>query len=144
MDAHWFLAEEIHRWVETIEKISDELVSNLSNENIVLYKDVCKVIHAIDNRLELRGRDSLGISFVLSTLEYKNSHKKIFENKSESYYFVKDNKKETHAFTFKTCSSIGGLGDNADEIKKLFIERLFIFRLAMWFDKKYLNLKDFE
>jgi hypothetical protein len=46
MDAHWFLAEEIYRWVETIEKISDELVSNLSNENIVLYKDICKVIHA--------------------------------------------------------------------------------------------------
>ena len=129
MDAHWFLAEEIHRWVETIEKISDELVSNLSNENIVLYKDICKVIHAIDNRLELRGRDSLGISIVLSTLEYKNSHKKIFENKSESYYFVKDNKKETHAFTFKTCSSIGGLGDNADEIKKLFIENEHINNL---------------
>ena len=28
--------------------------------------------------------------------------------------------------------------------KKLFIERLFIFRFAIWFDKKYLNLKDFE
>ena len=129
MDAHWFLSEEIYRWVETIEKISDELVSNLSNENIVLYKDICKVIHAIDNRLELRGRDSLGISIVFSTLEYKNSHKKTFENKSESYYFVKDNKKETHAFTFKTCNSIGGLGDNADEIKKLFIENEHINNL---------------
>ena len=51
MDAHWFLSEEIYRWVETIEEISGELVANLSDENLVLYKDICKVIHAIDNRL---------------------------------------------------------------------------------------------
>ena len=82
MDAHWFLEEEIYRWIETIENISGEQVSNLSNENIVLYKDICKVIHAIDNRLELRGRDSFGISIVINSSKYKNLNKEIFKNKS--------------------------------------------------------------
>ncbi len=126
MDAQWFLGEEIYRWIETIENISGELVSNLSNENIVLYKDISKVIHAIDNRLELRGRDSLGISIVIRSSEYKNSQKEIFKSKSESYYFVEDGEKETHAFAFKTCNSIGGLGDNANEIKKLFLDNRYI------------------
>ena len=85
MDAHWFLEEEIYRWVETIEQISGDSVSNLSSENIVLYKDICKVIHAIDNRLELRGRDSLGISIVFSASEYKNPHKKNFVNKLDQH-----------------------------------------------------------
>ena len=126
MDAHWFLSEEIYRWVETIEEISGELVANLSDENLVLYKDICKVIHAIDNRLELRGRDSLGISIVISSSESMNLDKEPIENKDESYYFFKENEKEIHAFTFKTCNSIGGLGDNADEIKKLFLDSKYI------------------
>jgi glucosamine 6-phosphate synthetase-like amidotransferase/phosphosugar isomerase protein len=126
MDAHWFLSEEIYRWVETIEEISGELVANLSDENLVLYKDICKVIHAIDNRLELRGRDSLGISIVISSSESTNLEKEPIENKDESYYFFKENEKETHTFTFKTCNSIGGLGDNADEIKKLFLDSKYI------------------
>ncbi len=128
MDAHWFFSEEIYRWKETIEKISGDQVSNLSNENIVLYREISKVIHAIDNRLELRGRDSLGISIVFSSSEYKNEHKKNFKNKYESYYFFKNknNKKETHSFVFKTCNSIGGLGDNANEIKRRFLENEYI------------------
>ena len=127
MDAHWFLSEEIERWVSTIEELSCRDIKKLSNEQIIFYKDVCKVIHAIDNRLELRGRDSLGLSVVIKSEKFNN--KKSLENIDETYNFYTSGEDEVHTFTFKTCSSIGGLGDNAREIKDLLKKNKYFNRL---------------
>ena len=121
MDTHWFLSKEIYRWVQTIEEISNSEVKKLDNSTIILYKSICTVIHAIDNRLELRGRDSFGLSIAINA---KSSHDNIqtysFNNSLEESYYLYDNfEYHTHTFTFKTCNSIGSLGDNAREIKKL-------------------------
>ncbi len=127
MDAHWFLSEEIKRWVSTIEELSCKDIKKLNNEQIIFYKDVCKVIHAIDNRLELRGRDSFGLSVVIKS--EKLSDKKSFEKIDETYNFYTSGDDEVHTFTFKTCSSIGGLGDNAREIKDLLKKNKYFNRL---------------
>ena len=120
-DIKWFFNNEIRRLIDTIEYISDSKISNLENEQIVLYKEISKVIHAIDLRLETRGRDSLGLSIVLSSKDFLNKDKLFLEknnpNVFENYFF--NNEVGSYTFVFKTFDSIGSLGDNAKIIKNL-------------------------
>ena len=109
MDAHWFLSEEIHRWVKTIEDLSSSDISTIDEDyKIIFLKDLCKVLHAIDNRLELRGRDSLGLSIVINSIDsddyFKNNP--LMDNEKESYYFFNNITHETHTFTFKVSCVI--------------------------------------
>ena len=131
MDTHWFLSEEIYRWVSTIEEISNSKIESLDDSKIVFYKDVCKVIHAIDNRLELRGRDSLGLSILINSDNFQHniSDYPIDDHTKETYNFFNNSRHQTHTFTFKTCSSIGALGDNAKEIKDLINKNKFFNKL---------------
>ena len=117
MDAHWFLSVEIQRWISTIENLSNVPVQSLDDSKIIFYKEICKVIHAIDNRLELRGRDSLGLSIVVNCNNSTNlsGDQQLTES---AYHFFKHQGHESHTFNFKTFSSIGSLGDNATEIIK--------------------------
>ena len=105
MDTHWFLSEEIYRWVSTIEEISNSKIESLDDLKIVFYKDVCKVIHAIDNRLELRGRDSLGLSILINSDNFQHniSDYPIDDHTKETYYLLNNSRHQTHTFTFKTC-----------------------------------------
>tara|TARA_B110000003_G_scaffold89929_1_gene91994 strand:- start:5547 stop:9485 length:3939 start_codon:yes stop_codon:yes gene_type:complete len=131
MDTHWFLSEEIYRWVATIEEISNAKVGSLDDTKIIFYKDICKVIHAIDNRLELRGRDSLGLSILINSDNFQHSIKDypLDDHAKESYYLYSNSRIQTHTFTFKTCNSIGALGDNATEIKNLLNKNKFFKKL---------------
>tara|TARA_Y100000739_G_scaffold229854_1_gene246724 strand:- start:7030 stop:10965 length:3936 start_codon:yes stop_codon:yes gene_type:complete len=138
MDTHWFLSEEIYRWVSTIEEISNSKIESLDDSTIVFYKDVCKVIHAIDNRLELRGRDSLGLSILVNSYDFQQNIKDfpLDDLTKETYYLYNNSKYQTHTFTFKTCNSIGALGDNAKEIKNLLNKNKFFNKLIQHGDIK--------
>ena len=131
MDAHWFLSEEINRWISTIEEISATKIALLDDTKIIFYKDVCKVIHAIDNRLELRGRDSLGLSILINTdkFQYSIEDYPLDDHTKETYCLFENAEYQTHTFTFKTCNSIGALGDNAKEIKNLLNKNTFFNKL---------------
>jgi glutamine---fructose-6-phosphate transaminase (isomerizing) len=118
LDAYWFLTVEMIRWVEAIEFLSTRNPYDLSDQAIILYKDIIKVINAIDNRLELRGRDSLGLSVSFNSSNFMDlKHKSTNIDKSIHHY--KSKKFDTFNFTFKTCNSIGSLGENAADIKSM-------------------------
>ena len=121
VDAHWFFSHEINKTKVLIEFLADMSTANISEASLILYRDITKIIHAIDNRLELRGRDSFGLSISLSSSHfYSAKHDDDYNNGSnEELFYSKGNKIGTYSFVFKSCNIIGGLGDNANEIKKL-------------------------
>lgn len=121
LDASWFLSVEINRWLEIIEYLSGKSISSLSDQAIILYKDITKVINAIDNRLELRGRDSFGLSITLNSKNFNGDDKcnHNFKDNEESHHFYKISDIGSHNFSFKSCNSIGALGENASDIKYL-------------------------
>ena len=47
---------------------------------IILYKDISKVINAIDNRLELRGRDSFGLIINLNSNSFDGDEYKTLDS----------------------------------------------------------------
>jgi glucosamine--fructose-6-phosphate aminotransferase (isomerizing) len=120
-DTHWFFSSELNKTKELIESLAGQSSTDISDASIILLRDITKIIHAIDNRLELRGRDSFGLSISLSSEHFssdKIDRSNIIGNKEELFY-SRNKKIGTYTFVFKSCNSIGGLGDNANEIKNL-------------------------
>ena len=121
LDVDWFLSVETPNCLRSIEYLADNKISLLSDEIIIFYKDLIKVIGAIDNRLELRGRDSFGISVVINTNDsnFEGVKKDSYEKKSESFCFIENKKLYSLSFAFRVSNSIGSLGENAQGIRKL-------------------------
>ena len=132
VDAHWFFSNELNKTMGLIESLAELPSVDINDASLILFRDITKIIHAIDNRLELRGRDSFGLSISLSSTHF-NSAKidgyDIEENKEELFY-SKGNEIGTYGFVFKSCNSIGGLGDNANEIKELIRGNELFLRLV--------------
>ena len=78
-DSHWFLQTEIRRWILDIEYLSNKKIETINDESILFLKDISAIIGSIDNKLELRGRDSLGVTI---QIELKEKYK----FKKQSYY----------------------------------------------------------
>jgi len=120
-DANWFFLHELEKTKVLIESLADMSTANISDASLLLFRDITKIIHAIDNRLELRGRDSFGLSISLSSSHFHSAmlDGDDINGSNEELYYSKGNKIGTYSFVFKSCNIIGGLGDNANEIKKL-------------------------
>ena len=131
VDATWFLSEEINKTKALIETLSNSLLTDLEDASIILFRDITKIISAIDNRLELRGRDSFGLSISMTSKSFSPADQinHIYEREKEAVYYTKRDSAETYTFVFKACNSIGSLGDNANELKKLISENEFFFNL---------------
>lgn len=123
LDIKWFLEIEINRWIQDIEFISSKKVSHLEKQSIILYKDIISIIRSIDKKLELRGRDSFGISI---QLHLENSY--LIENISSTIISETNNcqtqilvnlSNKIINFSFKTFNKIGSLGENARIIKQI-------------------------
>ena len=56
--------------MEKVEGFSSNGLACLQDSAVIFYKDLDKVIGAIDNRLEVRGRDSLGLSVVINSSNF--------------------------------------------------------------------------
>jgi glutamine---fructose-6-phosphate transaminase (isomerizing) len=131
LDAHWFLSFEVPSWMEKVEGFSSNGLACLQDSAVIFYKDLDKVIGAIDNRLEVRGRDSLGLSVVINSSNFTGNEicTHTYPVGSEPHYFEKHSAYGTYTFTFKTFNSIGELGDNANEIRRLIKENNFFLSL---------------
>jgi len=140
-DIDWCLRFEI---IENIQKISElgdiALPATVSAQTISLYKEINAVCNSI-NRLEVRGRDSAGISVLLSFSQnsfqfFWNSlsanQQKEFQSRQDeivlenySIRFLAEQTKIHIAFVYKIASEIGSLGDNISflrsQIKKDFL-----------------------
>jgi glucosamine--fructose-6-phosphate aminotransferase (isomerizing) len=138
-DIAWSLTSEI---ADNIKKIKD-LLRNTDEipalPAVTIYKKINAVLNSID-RLEVRGRDSAGISlmFVLDEAEFKRFKEtfgsanllsqlearaagEVLVNNSISINETKDEngqKLASLAITYKIAAEIGGLGDNIDFLRK--------------------------
>lgn len=123
-DAHWFLDNEVAQLFASINDLSSGKSSELSDNSIRLFKAIVLVINAIDNRLEVRGRDSFGLSLLFSSYHFDRSL--VLENRDDSssvgIRFEVQNGLPTIIFVLKTSNQIGGLGDNAHIIRQLLKE----------------------
>ena len=57
-DCYWFLSHEIREWYDNFTQIISRGIDELDDHSIVFYKSLLIIINSIDNRLEIRGRDS--------------------------------------------------------------------------------------
>tara|TARA_B100000886_G_scaffold108487_1_gene72543 strand:+ start:5129 stop:9034 length:3906 start_codon:yes stop_codon:yes gene_type:complete len=130
-DSLWFLSKELDKTKSTIEFLAEKNLKGISQEKIILYREISKIIHAIDNRLELRGRDSFGLSISLTSKKFNIDKKDLLKNSSQNQeiLFSKKNNNETVSFVFKVSNKIGGLGDNASELKKLIKENIYFSKI---------------
>ena len=121
VDAHWFFSNELDKSRHLIESLVELPSTDISDASLILFRDITKIIHAIDNRLELRGRDSFGLSITLSSVSFNsdkiNKYRAVTDR--EELFYSKGKEVGTYSFVFKACNSIGGLGDNANDIKEL-------------------------
>ncbi len=138
-DIAWLLKNEIGQNIIKIKELLGFSGNNLSFSTLALYKKINAVLNSID-RLEVRGRDSAGISllFVLEASEYGGFEKIIAEENLAG--ILKDRSSRdillnggittggtkvkngkffvTTAFVYKVAAEIGSLGDNMAFLRK--------------------------
>ena len=121
-DAEWFIDVEAKRWIQDIEYLASEKITNIEPENIIFFRDVVSIIRSIDNKLELRGRDSFGLTIQMRVNDRRllnsidNGQK--FYNKNSRIDTIK-NCNDIVSFSFKTFNRVGSLGENASWIKMM-------------------------
>ncbi|MDP3283111.1 MAG: glutamine--fructose-6-phosphate aminotransferase, partial [Desulfobacterales bacterium] len=138
-DIAWLLKNEIGQNIIRIKELLGLSGNNPSFSTLALYKKINAVLNSID-RLEVRGRDSAGISmiFVLDASEYGSFEKIIGEENLTG--ILKDRSSSdillnggitigkrtgkngkplvTAAFVYKIAAEIGSLGDNIAFLRK--------------------------
>lgn len=111
-DINWFLKNEIQQTYEFVSNFVNSDNNYKHNSTIIFYKNLSTIINSI-NFLEMRGRDSLGISVNLNVKIEKNKDQKkisnlVFKKKYSKYTSIN--------LVFKTSNSIGYLGENSEII----------------------------
>ena len=112
-DIKWFLEKELKQTKLFINNfIIKTQFKKIDESIIVFYKNLSSIINSI-NFLEMRGRDSLGVS--INLLLDKNIKLNIKQFKNLQYCKNIDNTSNVQ-FIFKFSKNIGYLGENADNI----------------------------
>ena len=115
-DINWFLKNELNNTYNFVLSFIDTNSNHLNNTSIIFYKNLSTIINSI-NFLEMRGRDSLGISINLNFVFKDTLNKKDIK---DTVYINNNKKFNSINLVLKTSNSIGYLGENAKElIKKL-------------------------
>jgi len=153
-DIAWSLATEVTRNIDQINDLlcTDGCRDGLPPDQLMVYKNINTVLNSVD-RLEVRGRDSAGISlmFILKDAAYRGfnaavaradllaelqerSARALLVNGGISVHELKgaaDRPRVTVTLTYKVAAEIGRLGDNIrflrQQIKK---DRLFHLLVA--------------
>jgi len=135
LDVHWFLYHEIKGWYLQIEDLVGRGVSELADSSIVFYKDLVSVINAIDNKLEVRGRDSFGICIQIFLQNFREGIENfVSEDGSELIYFEVCADFQVLSFVFKTANRVGALGENCSKVREL-IRRNDLFKKVIRQDR---------
>ncbi len=133
LDIHWCLEKEIFSNIRKVRELSNPAHGEPSESMVLVFKKINSVLNAID-RLEVRGRDSAGISllFTLSQKQYDEFLKALADEKlssqltqrtsgdvllnhSISINKIKDEhhgKRVSLGLAYKVAAEIGSLGDN--------------------------------
>lgn len=156
-DISWTLSNEIGQNISKINELVDASDNSPSFTTVTIYKNINAVLNSID-RLEVRGRDSAGISlmFALDDSEYA-SFEKIITNENLSGALkersgadillnggitinrIKEkngNPLVTLAFVYKIAAEIGSLGDNIAFLRSQ-IKNDRILRILSSFPNRY-------
>ena len=138
-DIHWRLENDILTNCKKIQNLLARSSKRPSLASVCLFKKINAVLNSID-RLEVRGRDSAGISIMFTfedadfrtgkaTLE-QSGHYAQFEERCDPDPLVNGgisyqpstqgngNKQVTVAVTYKIALEIGSLGDNVDYLRR--------------------------
>ncbi len=148
-DIEWCLSREI---LENIQKIKDLHKGNLYS-SVTVYKKINAVLNSID-RLEVRGRDSAGISliFILNAAEFEIFRKNIESlnlpeeleerlkgnvllNKCITLHEIPDKNGDIQkgiSLTYKVAAEIGKLGDNIAFLRNQIKDDQILQVLAMF------------
>ncbi len=133
-DSQWCLQKEIISNIEKIKNLSAPHNESFNYESIKIFKQINAILNSLD-RLEVRGRDSAGISLIFTftktefenfrtlliqeglsdNLKHRTNHKVLKNNCitiKDSYKSKKTNHLVTISMVYKTASEIGALGDN--------------------------------
>ncbi len=149
-DIYWCLKKEVMDNIAAIKSLALDLPR--TPEGMVVFKRINAVLNSID-RLEVRGRDSAGISvmFTLDTPEFENFRRRvateglsdilkqrtnhtILSNNSINIHHTACRKKDrvSISFVYKFAAEVGALGDNAAFIRSQ-IRNDLVFQLLMEF-----------
>jgi len=133
-DVVWCIQKEILRNVDQVWDLIDTRHSKPSSEQIEFFKQVNTVLNSID-RLEVRGRDSAGISFlfIIPQSQFNEFDKQLashenyenYQNRKQQAILQDGNIRVFHrsdqttaiTFTYKVAAEIGSLGDNIHYIR---------------------------
>ena len=148
-DIAWCFSSELLANIEKVKNLmgSAKQTAGHSYERSIIYKNINAVLNSID-RLEVRGRDSAGISllFILEEAEFEKflkiidteklkeefeqrSDKDVLTNRNINIHTLSGdvaNKKVTVTFTYKIAAEIGKLGDNVRFLRQQIKEDLIL------------------
>ncbi|MEA3428322.1 MAG: SIS domain-containing protein [Thermodesulfobacteriota bacterium] len=150
MDIEWCITRETIGNIQKIKELISVAAKPLGVSSFIVYKKINAVLNSID-RLEVRGRDSAGISlmFVLGGDEFKCFKEEIgkaglydrLRERSDQNVLVNNsismheniseggNKNVALAFTYKVASEIGNLGDNIKFLRQQIAGDLILHKL---------------
>ncbi len=138
-DAFWRIEQDACESATQIrELISTQKhdVENLENRVIAVYRSINLVLRSLD-RIEVRGRDSAGISIALTGVELDDSTKNLLEKRINSTFSnlsirISGSKdKSIVYFVYKRAAEIGELGDNVKHIRASIMNDDLFFDLVL-------------
>ncbi|RLB88015.1 MAG: glutamine--fructose-6-phosphate aminotransferase, partial [Deltaproteobacteria bacterium] len=138
-DIFWCLKKEVLDNITAVKNLSRGITPDTNPEGLIIFKRINSVLNSID-RLEVRGRDSAGISVVLTLTkdEFENfrtgliqaglsddlktrTNHLVLSNNSISINDTIEEKTQDHlvsiSFAYKFAAEIGALGDNISFIR---------------------------
>jgi len=135
-DIHWSLKAEIAENVQKVDAFASYKPEMISPFFVTIFREINAVLNSID-RLEVRGRDSAGISIMLmfDKENWRNLHRRIkddalleafsgrLSNSILSNGNIQTDQESTQsgqvtlAFTYKVAAEIGSLGDNVSYLR---------------------------
>ncbi len=137
-DIHWCLKSELIGNIDKIAHLMARISRPVTDECIKIFRNINAVLNSID-RLEVRGRDSAGISllFVLAQSEYSELHNALEQNELADQFNQRADQPvllngaiSAHqhpgqpgedlvgiTVTYKVAAEIGRLGDNVSRLR---------------------------
>ena len=124
-DIHWFFKNELWEGFNFISKFLKNKKDISNDSAIIFFKNLSFILNSI-NFLEMRGRDSLGVSV---TLNIKNKENYYLNNLNNLKFIQKYKSYTALNFVFKISNSIGYLGENSKNILEQIINNKFFTSL---------------
>jgi len=129
LDCEWFLKHEIPNLKLQIQDLANSSISSISDSSIIFYKNLALVLNSINERLEIRGRDSFGLAIQFLSTNKFDDRVLISPDKQETLIIENKKNHSTVSFIFKTASQIGLLGDNYNKVINIIKKNDFIKEL---------------